>query len=162
MGPKSQWVQCTAIFLSCAYCIKILLLFLQWCIFAKQLGVSVYLLLKLKHRQVVKFASESQQIMFLRVALAEQPRAGRLLVCPSPSWVLWRKGRSEVEVTSVLPSRSRINPVALLKKQKRECVTSAMSPKFLLTIKQNKRAIQTHWICCAWELPMQHCCIVVV
>lgn len=66
------------------------------------------------------------------------------------------EGRSEVEVSSVSPSRSRINPVALLKKQKSECVTSAMSPKFLLTIKQNERAIQSHWSCRAWELPMQH------
>lgn len=59
------------------------------------------------------------------------------------------EGRSEVEVTSVSPPRSRINPMALLKKQKSECVTSAVSPKFLLTIKQNERAFQSHWSCCA-------------
>lgn len=158
MGPKSQWFQCIGVFSSCTYCIKILLLLLQWYTFAKQPGVSVYLLLKLKHSQVGKFDSESQEILLLRVALTEQPRAGRLLLCPSPSCVLGRK-RCQKQVSSVSPSRSRIitsNPVALLKKQKSECVTSAMSPKFLLIIKQNERAIQSHWSCCGWELPMQH------
>ena len=59
------------------------------------------------------------------------------------------EGRSEVEVASVSPSRSGINPVAFLEKQKSECVTSAMSPKFLLTIRQNERAIQSPWSYCA-------------
>lgn len=89
MGPKSQWIQCFGIFSSCAYCIKIPLLFLQWYIFAKQLWVSVSLLLKLKHRQVGKFASESQEIWFW--GWHWQSSTG-LLLCPSRSWVLWRKG----------------------------------------------------------------------
>lgn len=35
-----------------------------------------------------------------------------------------------------------------------------MSPKFLLIIKQAEIGIQSHWSCCAQELPMQHGCLV--
>lgn len=88
MGLKPQQAQSRGILSDCAHSTKILLLLLWRYILTKVPGTSgssvgkgwpapVYLLLKLKHKQVGDFASRSR---CLRVALTEQPRAGWLLL----------------------------------------------------------------------------------
>lgn len=84
-------------------------------------GVSVYLLLKLKHGQAGKFASRSQAILCLRVAPAEQPRAGRLLLWPSLSWVLWREGGQRWRSPLCCPPGQRSIPWHSLKKEEWMC-----------------------------------------
>lgn len=93
-----------------------------------------------KRGRVGKFASKSQDILCFRVALAELPRIGQLLLWPSPSWILWqREARGGGHLCVALQVRDQSHGIPW--KKKSECVTPVMSPK-LLSIKQAEMGIQ--------------------